>query len=41
MKKINEDDTEPKANTISAHIVLPPLKISEFGDFVHLFMYYT
>ena len=41
MKKINEDDTKTKANTISAHNLLPPLKISEFRDFGQVFMYFS
>ena len=39
MKKINQDDTKTKTNTVSELTVLPPLKISEFGYFEHGFMY--
>ena len=39
MKKIKEDDTKTKANTTSAEMVLPTLKISEFGDFGHVLLY--
>ena len=39
MKKIIEDDTKTKANTISAHTDLPPLQISECEDFG--FLYYS
>ena len=41
MKKIVEDVTKTMANTISAQSVLPPLKISKFGDFGHVFLYYS
>ena len=33
--------TNTKANTISAQTVLPPLKISDFGDFGNVFLYYS
>ena len=33
--------TKTKANTISAQTVLPPTKISDFGDFGHVLLYYN
>ena len=41
MKKINEDDSKTKANTISAQTLLPTLKISELGDFENVFLYFS
>ena len=43
MKKINEDYTKTKANTISAHTALCDYlsKSPKFGDFGHVFLYYS
>ena len=42
-KKVNEDDTKTKANTISAHTSLCDYlsKSPKFGDFGHVFLYYS